>query len=192
MLMYIKRSNAMELKKTYSSPEIMMLTFSQEDIITISTEPTTGGIELPDDIWVNVQCEKLQRKERYRAQKSVFLWFFVRFLYRMAINMKIIRFCFVLLLLCCMAGCGNLSEQPETPVVEESASATQEILFQPTESVQNPTENSMETVPKQDFETETVNESVSSDVDCSFDIHLDFPTNTKRSDGGIELPDDIW
>ncbi len=54
MLMYIKRSNAMELKKTYSFPEIMMLTFSQEDIITISTEPTTGGIELPDDIWANV------------------------------------------------------------------------------------------------------------------------------------------
>ena len=32
---------------------------------------------------------KIQRKERYRARKVVFLWLFVRILYRMAIKLAI-------------------------------------------------------------------------------------------------------
>lgn len=44
----------MKKKKIYLSPEFSIKEFLQEDIITLSSEPTTGGIELPDDIWLFV------------------------------------------------------------------------------------------------------------------------------------------
>lgn len=44
----------MEQKELYHSPKVTIEPFTSEDIITLSSEPTTGGIELPDDIWINV------------------------------------------------------------------------------------------------------------------------------------------
>ncbi len=44
----------MEQKELYHSPQITIEPFAPEDIITLSNEPTTGGIELPDDIWITV------------------------------------------------------------------------------------------------------------------------------------------
>ncbi len=45
----------MERKKTYASPEISCMIFTQEDVITSSSIPDSGsGIELPDDIWTGI------------------------------------------------------------------------------------------------------------------------------------------
>lgn len=44
----------MEQKEIYYSPKVAIEPFTPEDIITLSSEPTTGGIELPDDIWIPI------------------------------------------------------------------------------------------------------------------------------------------
>lgn len=38
--------------KEYETPTYTVVTFTVEDIITVSNEPPDGGIELPDDIWI--------------------------------------------------------------------------------------------------------------------------------------------
>lgn len=45
-----KRSTEM-MKQKYIPPEICIVLFSQEDIITASGNP---GIELPDDVWTDI------------------------------------------------------------------------------------------------------------------------------------------
>ena len=46
----IKRSTEM-MKQEYIPPEISIVLFAQEDIITASGDP---GIELPDDVWTDI------------------------------------------------------------------------------------------------------------------------------------------
>lgn len=53
MLMQVNKKNLR--KKEYRPPEMATYIFLQEDIVTVSGEPTTsgGGIELPDDVWTD-------------------------------------------------------------------------------------------------------------------------------------------